>query len=200
MKLKHIALATVAAASALAAQASSVTVAQKTGSFQSGLADANAYKAAVDAALVGVTPVAIPSFTGYFATSMNTLKYDIDFGISAAQTGSYTFEFGLDLGGGGAVFLDGVAMAFNPNDMWWRDNGLSFQFTQTMAAGNHTIEIYGFEGCCYGDNFGQFRVGSGQTVTFGNNDGLAPVPEPESLAMMLAGLSALALSARRRKI
>lgn len=197
MKLQHFAMAALAVGT-MAAQASTVTLTQKDGTAQFALPSADDYRTSVQAGLAGVTPTAVAVFNGVRPTE-EIVEYDIAFGISAAQAGNYSFTFGLDLGGGGAVFLDGVAVSYHPDDMWAGD-GDFFTFSQNLAAGNHSISIYGYEGCCFGGTTGQFQTGNAGPVYFGNNDGLAPVPEPESLAMMLAGLGALALTARRRKI
>jgi hypothetical protein len=204
LKFKKSVLALTAAVCTVSAHASTVTLTEASG-FESGLSSADTYRVDVNALVTSATPLVIPSFDGVQGTSNSALKYEINFGLSAAQTGNYSFEFGVDFGGGGAVFLDGVAMAYKPGDLWWggSDKGNpTFQFTQAMTAGNHSIDIYGFENCCNGPSFGQFQVANGQAVTFGANDGLttAAVPEPGSLAMMLAGLGALALRARRRKV
>ncbi|MBY0558165.1 MAG: CCXG family PEP-CTERM protein, partial [Burkholderiaceae bacterium] len=67
-----------------------------------------------------------------------------------------------------------------------------------LSAGNHTLTIYGLEGCCDGGQQVQFaKAGEGyQTFTA---DTLAPVPEPETYAMLLGGLAMLGAVARRRR-
>ena len=53
-----------------------------------------------------------------------------------------------------ALFLDGVALDFKSNDMWWAgnyNNGSQFlSGSSALSAGNHTLSIYGLEGCCDG--------------------------------------------------
>ncbi len=128
-------------------------------------------------------------------------KSTIEFGLSSA--GTYSFRAGVDFGKGGAVFLDGNAVDLKTNDMWWGGSyANSSQFFQVtgaaLSAGNHTLTIYGLEGCCDGGQQVQFaKVGEGyQTFTDAT---LAPVPEPETYAMLLGGLAMLGVVARRRR-
>jgi PEP-CTERM motif len=207
-----IALAAVAALSG--AHASNITV--STGFSPAGpQATANDYLTTVNAAVA--TPTA-----GYGSTSVSlydgvsnhslfggpttniAFKSVIDFGVSTA--GAWDFRFGVDFGGGGAVFLDGVAQDFRNTDMWWAgsygDSSQFLAFSSNLATGNHQITLVGFEGCCDGGQQAQFRAANSNTFqTFGANDGLnvTAVPEPESYAMLLAGLGLMGTVARRRK-
>jgi len=134
-------------------------------------------------------------------------KSSIDFGVSADKAGAWSFQAGVDFDRGGAMFLDGVAVAFNPNNMWWAgdyaNTTQTFAATMNLAAGNHTLTIFGLEGCCDGFQKAQFKIGDGQYTTFASSDGLAAVagdvPEPASIATLGLGLGLLAVSRRRKR-
>ena len=95
-----------------------------------------------------------------------------------------------DFGFGGGVLLDGVEVAFNPNDMWWGGNwganSQIFSFTSTLAAGSHSIDIYGQEGCC--DGFTGFDAS------------FTPTPDNgATLALLGFGLAGVTLARRSFK-
>ena len=128
----------------------------------------------------------------------------INFGVSAADAGAWSFRSGVDFGKGGALFLDGVALDFKSRDLWWAGNyNNASQFlsgSSALAAGNHTLSIFGLEGCCDGGQQAQFKAGNSNFVSFGANDGLiSAVPEPTTYAMLLVGLGLLGFTARRKQ-
>jgi len=195
-----------------AAHASDITyeAASSTTGAQASAAD---YRTVVDQAMLsGGQSASIALFdnissNGVFGGGVfdHAVRATIDFGVSSANAGDWSFRAGVDFGLGGAVFLDGVALAYNSNDMWWAgsyaDASQSFQFSGLqLAAGNHTLQLYGLEHCCDGGQQVQFGFNDGPFQTFGANDGLTPaVPEPETYALMLGGLGALVFMARRRR-
>ncbi|UJP05000.1 MAG: CCXG family PEP-CTERM protein [Nitrosomonas sp.] len=126
-------------------------------------------------------------------------KSTIDFHVSASNAGLWNFRAGVDFGHGGAMFIDDVAYDFKTNDMWW--NGSYSNSSQILSvsglnltAGNHTLNLYGFEGCCDGYQQVQFSYGNNEFTTFASNDTLSAVPEPETYVMMLFGMILIGLS------
>jgi MYXO-CTERM domain-containing protein/uncharacterized repeat protein (TIGR01451 family) len=92
----------------------------------------------------------------------------IAFSVSSAQTGAWSFRWGPDLGGGGTMLVDGVELASKWGvDIYWNnsfsDPSQIIQGTTSLAAGNHTIDLYGFETCCDGTTDAQF-LAPGSTV------------------------------------
>jgi hypothetical protein len=210
--MKRLLIAAVLA-STLSAQAFAST--GSTGQIQIGsytgagsFADASAYQTAVNTAVSGITATAVSSFDN-LAIAMNNsaLKTTINFGVSASNAGSWDFRAGVDFGKGGALFVDGIALASKSNDMWWSGSYSNpsqfFKVNTALSAGNHTLTIYGIEGCCSGSQQVQFAApGATSFRSFGATDGLAAVtavPEPETYAMLMAGLGLLGAVARRKK-
>lgn len=132
--------------------------------------------------------------------------FTVDFGVAAAQAGNWSFRIGTDFGRGGAVFLDGAAMALNTADMWWGGNwsntGQIFAFSAALGAGNHRMTVYGLEDCCDGPQSGQFLAAGAQGFTnFAITDGLVPnaIAEPGSLLLSGTALAGLILVQRRSR-
>jgi hypothetical protein len=215
--MNRIATSAIAAAAffALGAAQASVTTFETASSSAGPQASAGAYQSVVDAAMTGASAqlLVVPAFDGLsnhgtFGGGTSDIAYraTVTFGVTAGQAGSWDLRAGVDFGRGGAVFLDGVALAFNNNNMWWQgsyaDTTQSFQFTTTVTAGNHTLKIVGLEDCCDAGDIGQqaqFRLVGGNFTTFGATDGLAAaVPEPGTYALMGFGLAGLAFAGRRR--
>jgi len=172
--------------------------------------DAAAYKAIVDS--IAKQSVSVSSYDNFLPQSFLAtgesnfaFKSTVNFGVSAALAGVWEIRSGVDFGKGGAIFVDGVAKDFKTNDMWWAGSYSNptqyFDVSLNLAAGNHVLQIYGLEGCCSGAHQAQFKASGGAGFTsFSSNDGLiAAVPEPETYAMLMAGLGLVLLRAWRRK-
>lgn len=207
LDMLNTALALFIAAAAAPALASSITI-------QTGFSDAapqssaDAYRSTVDAAVAtpapgyGTTTVAEYNnianhllFPGGLTTN-RAFKSTVVFGVTPSAAGAWRILAGVDFGHGGAVFLDGTALDFRSTDMWWNGSysnpSQSFQLALNLAAGEHTLQLYGLEGCCDGPQQTVFSIGGSDFHTFGNHDGLLPaVPEPSRYAMLIGGLALL---------
>jgi len=210
--MKNRKLAALMLAMAAAGTANAAVITFQTGYSQAGAqATAEAYRSVVDAA-VAASPYGSTVLNNYDIVSNQYLfgagasniafKSNISFGV--ASSGTYSFRAGVDFGNGGAVFLDGHAVALNTNDMWWAHDYVNtdsvFQISgKTLSAGNHTLTIYGLEGCCDGGQQVQYAVNGGAFQSFSANTLTAAVPEPETYAMLLGGLGLVGAIARRRQ-
>ncbi|WP_288380869.1 CCXG family PEP-CTERM protein [uncultured Massilia sp.] len=208
------------AGAAIHADASVITL--QTGYSSAGpQASADAYRDVVDAALALQATANTPGYgsktidnygwvtnADQFGARANfAWKSTTDFGVSADKAGAWSLRSGVDFDRGGAMFLDGVAVAFNPNNMWWAgdyaNTTQTFAATLNLGAGNHTLTIFGLEGCCDGFQQAQFRIGDGGYTTFASSDGLdavpGDVPEPATVATLGLGLGLLAVTRRRKR-
>lgn len=199
-------------AAGVAAHASTITF--ETASSGSGpQIDAASYRRVVNEALAapGAQAARVAVFDGLsnqsvFGGSNMDIAYraTIRFDIGAADAGPWGLRAGVDFGNGGAVFLDGVALAHKTNDMWWAgaydDGSQSFQFASLpLDAGRHRLRLFGLEQCCDGGQQVQFSIGGGPYRSFAADDGLTvSIPEPGVWALLLAGLAAIGFVSRRR--
>ena len=211
--LPKIALSLIAVG--LFAHANASTITLSTGYSNAGAqASAAAYQAVVDAAVAtpgaGYGTTSIASYDNVtngslFGSGTNiAFKSVINFGVSAADAGAWSFRGGVDFGKGGALFLDGVALDFKSTDMWWAGNyNNNSQFlggSSNLSAGNHTLSIFGLEGCCDGGQQVQFKSGANNFTSFASTDGLvSAVPEPSTYFMLLVGLGLLGFTARHKQ-
>lgn len=210
--MKNFKFAALALALAAITNANAAVITFQTGtSFASAQTSAQAYADVVNAAVAGSGHTAILSTydnvsnTSIFHAGNSNIafKSTIDFGLTSA--GTYSFRAGMDFGKGGAVFLDGKAVTFKSTDMWWNGNyNNSNQYFQVnnaaLTAGNHTLTIFGLEACCDGGQQVQFAKSGSAYQSFSSKSlALAPVPEPETYAMMLGGLAMVGVAARRRR-
>lgn len=186
--------------------------------FATGFSNAGAqssaldYQALVEAAVAVTTPGYgsgwLTSYDGvsnqslYGANTNIAFKSEISFNLALA--GFYQFRAGVDFGHGGAFFMDGQALGFKSNDMWWAGSYANpsqhFAFGLNLTAGLHQIQLYGLEGCCDGAQQVQFKGPNDLAFkSFSNTDGLDPVsiPEPASFALLLLGLGGVGLTRRK---
>ncbi|MFN0130641.1 MAG: CCXG family PEP-CTERM protein [Verrucomicrobiales bacterium] len=134
-------------------------------------------------------------------------KYQVDFCVDEMKDGSrFDFRIAPDFAYGGAAFLDGVAVDWSSDDLWWGENWTNsaaiLEFSASLASGNHTLVVYGQEECCDGGTSGQFAINGGDWNSFGTKDGLDcdrpnTVPESGPSLALLAGGLGLVMAARR---
>ncbi|MFC0168951.1 CCXG family PEP-CTERM protein [Pseudoduganella danionis] len=209
--MKNFKFAALALALAAIGSANAAVITFQTGTSTAGIqSTAQAYADVVNAAVSapGAHSVVLSSYDNvsnnsifHAGTNNIAFKSTINFGLTSA--GTYSFRAGVDFGNGGAVFLDGQVVDIKKNDMWWGGSySNSSQYFQVsgaaLSAGNHTLTIYGLEGCCDGGQQVQFAKAGDAYQSFSANT-LAPVPEPETYAMLLGGLAMLGVVARRRR-
>jgi hypothetical protein len=209
--MKYAKLAALAVALAYGSADAAVITFQTGTSNAAAQTTANAYRDIVDAAVANSSHstvlnnydiVSNQSLFGAGATNI-AFKSTINFGLSAA--GTYSFRAGVDFGNGGAVFLDGQAVDLKTGDLWWahdygNTNSVLSVSNKALTAGNHTLTIYGLEGCCDGGQQVQYSANGAAFQSFSASTlQMAPVPEPETYAMMLGGLGVVGAMARRRR-
>jgi len=214
MKLRSPLCLALLAAFAVNADASVISLQVATVGSPAKQTSAAAYQSAVDAAMAntsaykGSKSVSVYdnlTVKNYFGSlSSYAFETTINFGVTGAQAGNWNFRTGVDFAFGGAMFLDGVALTFDSNDMWWGNNYAtshgSLQGIAALSAGNHVLKIYGLEACCDGGQQAQFKAANASAyATFASTDKLNAVPEPVSIATFGLGAGALALIRRRRK-
>lgn len=179
--------------------------------------DANSLRAEVNA-LMAVAPTAGycdrlgTDWTGdvsnqvYCGGSNSNIAFKISalFSVDASEVGKWTIRAGPDFGWGGALFIDGSPLAFSSDDLWW--NGDMNNLAETLygtvflSAGNHLLEAFGFEACCDGRQVGEFfPAGALDWIGFHPKDRHDPitVPEPGTVALLLASLAGLVVRRRR---
>lgn len=177
-------------------------------------ADAAAYRSAVEAALGGGQPgygsTQLAAFSNvsnhaWFGSGTDlAYHFTVEFEVTAALAGQWSFRAGVDFGDGGTMMLDDTVLATRQDDLWWEgawDSPGVLSGSAVLTEGLHTLHLYGLERCCDGYFTTQFRVGDGSYVTFSNGDGLQPVanaPEPSGWAMLAAGAGVLGWVRRRR--
>ena len=116
-------------------------------------------------------------------------------GVYNAALGPYAMVFNTT--GSSNTATGFGALYANTSAFYNTANGSFLINNQALSAGNHTLTIYGLEGCCDGGQQVQYAAAGNAFQSFNANT-LAPVPEPETYAMLLGGLALVGGYARRR--
>ena len=122
------------------------------------------------------------TFADHFTFSVTGVAHDLDAVIASISGSAAT---GLDLTGlglytaGGTLVASGTMMSTGMIDVWTIS-------TDNLALGDYYVQVNG-------------GLVSNTSGSFGGAIMLAPVPEPETYGMMMAGLGVLGFLARRRK-
>ncbi len=134
------------------------------------------------------------------ATISLAYHLQVDFYIEPGEAGSFAFQLGVDFGRGGAAFLDGAAVTFSSDDLWWAgswaDPNEMLAGKVILGAGAHRLDVYGKEDCCDGGSAGRYSFDGLSWALFGSGDALnrpTGVPDAGSTGLALAlALSGLA--------
>lgn len=152
----------------------------------------------------GVTPLSLDGLSNHTLCGSNAgIISHVAVPFSTTAAGSWRFQVGPDYGNGSEMLVDGVVVSSRWYDIWSDGNldntGQVLDGTVTLAAGAHTLEIYGAESCCDGPWRARFQLSgasawsplqtsppqvsvtglpSGNTLEFGSADPACLVSDP----------------------
>ena len=128
-------------------------------------------------------------------------KDSVHFGVSSATAGTWSFLIGPDFGYGGTLIVDGTVLDTKFTDLWWagdRNNASqTLSGSINLGAGFHTLDVYGFEGCCNGGTSGFFKAPGASDFSVFTTGSTGAVPEPASWALMMIGFDGMGVAMRR---
>lgn len=157
--------------------------------------------------LAAVAIIAVAGISNSFATNISLGPISSNASFSSTVTGSFldTFTFTLAKPSNVAASLTNVALTFGS----WTYNGItglsaslngSPLFSSTSTSGPATVTVFAGVASLPAGGFSLTVQGNAGTGggSYGGNIVAAPVPEPETFAMLLAGLGLMGVIGRRR--
>ncbi len=131
------------------------------------------------------------------------VEFDVD---EAATYKDWVFQFAVDAGYGGAIYLNGELAQARTSDLWWgyrwhRTGELLTATSSMLAIGTNVIDLYWAEACCNGRQSGRFSVNGGQnwmTLSLNNLERMA-VPEPGMLTLLGIGIAGIGFARRKKR-
>lgn len=84
---------------------------------------------------------------------MRDVSYQVTVEFDNHIGSNWHFNFGVDFGWGGAIYMDGHLQRQYAGDIWWsvNENHANYLgFGDFVPQGRHTLTVYGAEGCCDG--------------------------------------------------
>lgn len=116
----------------------------------------------------GVTPLSLDGLSNQALCGSNVgIISHVVVPFSTTAAGSWRFQVGPDYGNGSEMLVDGVVVSSRWYDIWSGGNldntGQVLDGTVTLAAGAHTLEIYGAESCCDGPWRARFQLAGAST-------------------------------------
>jgi hypothetical protein len=157
------------------------------------------------------TAIGLDGFTIYIPTTANVVSSTEPVSYKPGQ-GVWTKgpATSLDLGGDGSQNMV-AANGYKAYTFWGQNTGSVYQLGSTatfsitlsnVSLGSNTVGIssyYGFSAVPSSQTYASNQYGNYTTFTTDAVSAVAAVPEPETYAMMLAGLGVVGFIARRRR-
>lgn len=143
----------------------------------------------------------LDEFTNLRANGSNRNQHshlNFSFDVTEASVGKdWLFQFAVDAGLGGAVYVNGTQVYSDTSNLWWgrnwdRTNELLTASLNDVQTGSYEVDVFWAENCCNGWQSGRFSVDGNDWYELSTyNLEAVGVPEPGSIAFMLIGFAGL---------